>query len=113
MSTPVGAWLATVELPHRTRAVELTLLENGTAVVRDGEAVVGTGTWSGAGEDRFSYELVELIPGGCVVVNQDGFLHADTFRGTGVTMVYDDDGQLLRALPASVRAVSVVKDVTA
>jgi hypothetical protein len=106
MSTPVGAWTATVELPHRTRDVELTFQPDGVAVVREGETVAGTGTWAEAGEDRFTYELVELIPGGCVVVSQDGFIGEGTFRGTGVTKVYDDDGQLVRAVPAWVQATA-------
>jgi hypothetical protein len=112
MSTPEGVWSATVELPHRTRAVEITFLPNGVAVVREGEGVAGTGTWCATSRRGFAYELVELIPGGCVVVDQKGRVKADAFHGSGVTRVFDDDGQLLRSVPARVSAVRVAVAAT-
>jgi hypothetical protein len=70
----------------------------------------GAGTWATTGPDRFSYRIAEplLADGGAytgwVDIRQDAVLAGDRLTSSGVSRVYDAEGNERYAVPVTVTA---------
>ncbi|MFI0982682.1 hypothetical protein ACH4SP_37440 [Streptomyces sp. NPDC021093] len=108
-SVPIGTWQGTVT--HGTGSDELTLSFHADGLVclkLIGGLGSGTGKWRPTGLSTFSYEIRELIFAadgtltGQVDINQQAVQQATTFQSSGISKIYDAQGNYLGSGEAKV-----------
>jgi hypothetical protein len=107
-STPVGLWTGTVSHGGTTGSLQLAFSRTGKACLytSDGESF---GTWARTGDDQFSYAILEpLIDNttgqqtGWIHINQDAVQERGVFNSSGISVLYDLNGNLIGSVQSSV-----------
>jgi len=106
--SPIGLWSGVATYDGRTDEITLDFRADGTVSLRTA-ASAGQGTWAAAGPGRFTYHLIERLPGGDgpgghVDIRVDARIEGAAYHGTSTADIRDAAGTVVHTVSASVAA---------
>ncbi|MDT7788869.1 MAG: hypothetical protein QOF58_7288 [Pseudonocardiales bacterium] len=113
----VGSWSGTVQHQGGSGSIQLAFSSSGSLCLHsggDGHGTgQGTGTWKSTGASTFTFAVREHLsdnagnPTGFVDVSQSGKIVGNTLSSSGVSKIYDVNGNFITTANATITATRV------
>ncbi|MEV6238711.1 hypothetical protein [Lentzea sp. NPDC051838] len=113
----IGSWQGTVQHQGGSGPISLTFCANGSVSLHSGGGSgghgEGTGTWTSTGASTFKFKVREILydtagnKTGSVDVNQSGKITGNTLNSTGISTIYDVNGNQVAQAQATITATRV------
>ncbi|PWK82671.1 hypothetical protein C8D88_113264 [Lentzea atacamensis] len=113
----VGSWQGTVQHQGGSGPISLNFSSSGSVCLRSGGGSgghgEGTGTWKSTGTNTFKFTVREYLydsagtPTGSVDVNQSGSISGKTLSSSGVSTIYDVNGNFITTAQAKITAARI------
>ncbi len=113
----VGSWQGTVQHQGGSGPISLNFTSSGSVCLRSGDGEhgygEGTGTWLSTGTKTVKFTVREYLydnagnPTGSVDVKQSGSISGSTLSSSGMSTIYDVNGNFIATATASITVVRI------